>query len=477
MAAEPETDVVVVGSGPNGLAAAITVARAGRSVVVLEAADHVGGACRSAELTEPGFIHDVGSSIHPLAVSSPFMASIPWAEHGLEWVDPPAGAAHPLDGGGAGIAWRDLDRTADGLGVDAKAYRKVYGPLTEGFHELVDFAMSPLLPLPRPTPFLARTIPRLGMSASLAARSFKTDEARGLFAGHAAHAILPLTLPATAGFSYLLGAAIHTVGWPFPRGGAGEITRVLTEVLISLGGRVETGRPVRSLDDLPPAGAVVHTITPRQLAAIAGDAAPASTRRRWGRFRYGPGACKVDFATSEPVPWTNPDVASAGTVHLGGTLEEVVEAEAAVAAGRHPRRPFVLSAQHTAFDPTRAPDGKHTVWAYCHVPNGSTIDMSDAIEAQIERFAPGFRDTILAKRVSLTPALEASNANLVGGDIGGGSYAWHRALFRPWPAMHPTRAGLDGHFIGSASGAPGAGVHGMAGKWAAEAALAHLDGS
>ena len=470
-------DVVVVGSGPNGLAAAITAARAGRSVVVLEGSDRVGGACASAELTKPGYVHDVGSAIHPLALASPFMTSIPWADHGLEWVQPPAAAAQPLDGGGAGVVWRDLDRTADGLGADGDAYRRMYRPMVEHFDELIDFSMRPLVRPPRPTPFLARTLPRLALPASVVARAFSTDAARGIFAGHAAHSILPLHRPVTGGFGLLFGTMAHAVGWPFPRGGAGEITRVLAEVLTGLGGRIETGHRVASVADLPPSDAVVHAVTPGQLLTMVGSAAPAAARRRWRRFRYGPGVCKVDYATSAPIPWAHPDVGAAGTVHLGGTFEELAEAEAEVAAGRHADRPFVLLAQHTAFDPSRAPAGGHTVWAYCHVPNGSTIDVSETIDRQIERFAPGFADTVVARRVTLTPELEATNANLIGGDVGGGSYSWHRAVLRPWPALHPYRTGLEGHFIGSASTAPGAGVHGMAGHRAALAALRYLDGN
>ena len=470
-------DVAVVGSGPNGLAAAITVARAGRSVVVLEAASEPGGATRSAPLVGPGHVNDVGSAIHPLALTSPFLATIPWADHGLEWVRPPAAVAHPLDGGRAAVAWNDLNRTAADLGRDAKSWRSLFAPLVERFDDLADFALGPPLTRAAGHPITAlRLGPQLAAPATLLARRFDDDPARALFAGHAAHAVVPLNRPFTAGFGCLLGAAAHAVGWPFPRGGASEIARVLVEVLEGLGGRVMTDHPVATLADLPPAGAVVFALSPRQVASIAGAELPARTRRRYRRFPFGPGACKVDLALSEPIPWAAPEVARAGTVHLGGTLEEVAEAEAEVAGGGHARRPFVLLAQPSAFDPTRAPEGRHVVWAYCHVPNGSTIDVSATIEAQIERFAPGFGDTVVARHVSLPADLERGNANLVGGDIGGGSYANLRAVFRPGIRVDPYRTPVDRFFMGSASTSPGGGVHGMSGHLAALRALAFLDG-
>ncbi len=467
-------DVAVVGGGPNGLAAAITVARAGRSVLLLEANEEVGGACRSAELTTDGFVHDIGSAIHPLALASPFMQTIPWNAHGLTWISPPAAAAHPLDGGRAAVAWNDLHRTAASLGRDAKTYRSMFAPLTERFDELVSFTMQPPVRTAR-TPLTALRIgPQLAVPATLMARRFETDEARALFAGHAAHSVLPLSKPFTAGFGFLLGASAHAVGWPFPEGGAEEITRVLAEVLAGLGGEIVTGQPVVSIEDIPPAGAVIFALSPRQIAAIAGDRYTLKARRKLRGFRYGPGVCKVDFALSDPVPWTNPDVALAGTIHLGGTLEEVAAAEATVADGRHADRPFVLAAQHSLFDKSRAPDGHHTLWAYCHVPNGSTLDVSASIERQIERFAPGFGETVLARKVSLPADLERGNANLIGGDVGGGSYANLRSVFRPVARVDPYRTAADGLFIGSASATPGGGVHGMCGHLAASSALRFL---
>lgn len=469
-------DVAVVGSGPNGLAAAITAARAGRSVVVLEAADEPGGATRTAPVLGDGYRVDVGSAVHPLAVASPFLRTIPWAEHGLEWITPPVAAAHPLDGGRAGIVWNDLNRTAVDLGPDAKSWRSLYTPLVNRFDELIEFALGPPLPSVARHPLTAlRVGPQLATPASLLVRRFEGETARALLAGYAAHSVLPLTRPFTGGFGALFGASAHAVGWPFPRGGAAEISRVLVEVLEGLGGRVVTGHPVASLDDVPPAGAVVFALTPPQVEAIVGDALPRRARRRFRRFPFGPGACKLDLAVSEPIPWANPDVALTGTVHLGGTFEEVAAAEQTVADGGHAERPYVLLAQPSGLDPSRAPDGHHVIWAYCHVPNGSTVDVSETIVAQIERFAPGFRDTIVARHVSLPADLERGNANLVGGDIGGGSYAHLRAILRPGLSPSPHDTAVDRFFIGSASTSPGAGVHGMAGHLAATRALTFLD--
>lgn len=468
--------MVVVGSGPNGLAAAITAARAGRSVVVLEANDSIGGACRSTELTEPGFVHDVGSAIHPLALCSPFMKSIPWANHGLSWVDPPASVAHPIQRQRAVIGWRDLDQTAEGLGLDGDRYRSLFRPMVTHFDDLVDMTMRAPFDMIRKPLSLVRFGPKLGLSATAIGRLFKHDAARALFAGHAAHSIAPLSHPFTAGFGFLLGASVHSVGWGFPKGGAGEITRVLSEVFAGLGGEIRTNHRVGSDDDLLKAGATIFAMTPRQVHDIVGHQFPERAGKSLRRFRYGPGACKVDFAASAPIPWIEPEVGRAATVHLGGTMEEIAAAEAAVAKGKHAERPFVLLAQHSLFDPSRAPEGKHTVWAYCHVPNGSKVDASVHIEAQIERVAPGFSETIVGKNVSFPADLERNNANLVGGDVGGGSYTKLQAVFRPGLRRRPHTTVVPGYFVGSASASPGAGVHGMAGLMAATEALRYLDG-
>ncbi len=471
---KPSTDAVVVGSGPNGLAAAITLAKAGRSVTVLEANSTIGGAARSAELTEPGFIHDLGSAIHPMAKVSPFFTSVfdELEQHGLEWVLPPAGAAHPIDGGRAGIAWNDFERTIDELGVDGAAYRRFYTPWVKNNDALIDLAMNPLVRVP-PNPLLAA---RFGAVSALPAsttarRVWDTDEAQGLFAGHAAHSVLPLTNPLTTSFGILLSSIIHSSGWGFPKGGAQSIIDAMVSLLDSLGVEIVTDHRVDSMADVPEARATLFALTPRQVLAIVGDRFPAKYRKSLTKFRYGPGACKVDFALTEPIPWANSNVAAAGTVHLGGALDEIIAAERTVADGGHADKPFVLLAQHTLFDPSRAPSGGHTAWAYCHVPNGSTVDQSEQIIDQIERFAPGFRDTIRSQHVALTPELEQRNANLVGGDIGAGSHSGSQLFFRPRVQANPYSTADPQLFFAGASAAPGAGVHGMAGSGAAHRAL------
>ncbi len=447
-------------------------------MLVLEANDEIGGAARSIT-NGSGAVHDFGSAIHPLTAASPFMDGIDWAGHGLRWINPEAAVAHPLDHGEAVIVWRDLDRTATDLGADdANAYHRLFGRPSRRFDELLALVTKPVPGLVRQglrRPVLAAglAVP-LASPASLTARRFQTERARAIIGGHAAHSVAPLNRPFTSGFALLLGASAHAVGWPFPAGGSGEITRVMAEVLKSLGGEIRTGHRVRSIDDLPESRAVLFALSPRQIDRIVGQRFSRSYRLRLSRFRYGPGVCKVDFDTSEPIPWTHPDVAAAATVHLGGTFAEIAAGERTVARGRHPRSPFVLLAQHTLFDSSRTPDGRHTVWAYCHVPNGSTVDMSGAIEAQIERFAPGFRDTILERRVWLTTDLERADANLVGGDVAGGSNVDHRSFLRPWPTLHPYRTDLPLYYMGSASTPPGGGVHGLAGHQAAQEVLHYL---
>ncbi len=473
-----DMDAVVVGAGPNGLAAAITLARAGLSVTVLEAAEVAGGGTRSEELTLPGFVHDVCSTIHPLGVASPFFAGLPLGDHGLAWAHPEAPAAHPLPDGSVAMLERSLDATAEGLGAgDAKVWRRLIGPLVEHWDDLDATLLAPMLRLPRHPLVLTSFGARAALPATTLARTvFRGDAARGLFAGLAAHAILDLGSPLTSSFGLMFAATGHAVGWPAARGGSQRIADALVSYLASMGGEVVTGHRVSSLADLPTARAVLFDLTPRQVVAIIGDRLPAGYRRRLERFRYGPGSFKLDYALDGPVPWKSPGCARAAAVHLGGTLDEVAGAEHDVARGRHPERPYVICAQPSLFDFGRAPDGKHTFWAYCHVPHGSTVDMTSSIEDQIERFAPGFRDRVLARHVMFPADLEAHNANQIGGDVAGGSLAGLRLVSRPVLATNPYVLPTEGMaaYLCSSSTPPGAGVHGMCGWWAAQSALRRL---
>lgn len=464
-------DAVVVGAGPNGLSAAITLAREGREVVVLEAGDEVGGACRSAELTLPGFIHDIGAAVMPLGFASPAWDDLPLAAHGLTWVEPPVEFGQPLDGGRAAIGYRDLLRTAAGLGPDAERYRRLARPLVEDWDKLRPALLGPILRFPRHPIALARFGIRGILPATVFAGRADGDLYPALLAGCAAHAVLPLERPLTTSVGLMFLILTHAGGWRYPAGGAGRLTGALAGYFESLGGEIRLSHPVRTWDDLPDHRAVIFATGPGLVARVAGDKIPSRIRRKFRRWPYGPGAFKVDYALDGPVPWTAPELAGAGTVHVGGTLEEVAAAERQVADGAHPDRPFVLVAQPGVADPSRAPAGKHTLWAYCHVPNGSDVDMTDRIEAQIERFAPGFRDLVLARHVSPPASLEAGNANLVGGDVGGGSHEGLKVLFRPGLSLSPHQV-TDTIYLGSASTPPGGGVHGMGGYWAARAALA-----
>ncbi len=465
-------DAVVVGAGPNGLAAAVVLARAGRSVCVFEANETVGGAARSGELTEAGFVHDLGSAIHPMAVASPLFRALPLERYGLEWIHPDVPLAHPLDGGTAAALYRSVDRTAEALGSDAAAYRAFVGPLVARWSDLIDEVLQPIVHWPRHPVLLARFGLRAVQPTTwLARRWFDTKAAHALFAGIAAHSALPLSALGSSAFGLVLGALGHAVGWPFPRGGAQAIADALAAYLRDLGGEIVTGHRVRSLDELPHARTVLLDVTPRQLLRIAGDALPASYRRRLRRYRYGAAAFKIDYALDAPIPWTAAACRRAGTVHLGGTLDEVAAAERAANRGRIPDRPFVLLAQHSLFDDTRAPEGKHTAWAYCHVPNRTTADATEPIERQIERFAPGFREVVRARRVSTPHDLERMNANLVGGDINGGALSLSQLVARPILSPAPYRTPVEGLYLCSSSTPPGGGVHGMCGYHAAQTAL------
>lgn len=464
-------DAVVVGAGPNGLAAAVALARGGYEVVVLEAAEEVGGGARSAELTLPGFLHDVCSAVHPLGAGSPFLRSLPLGDHGLEWVHPDAPLAHPLDDGLAVLLERGIDATAAGLEEDAAAWRRLVGPLVEEWDAVArDLLGPPRLPS-RPVTAARFAIRALRSSRGLTRARFRGERAPALFAGVAAHSMLPLDVVPSAAIGVMLTVAAHAVGWPIPRGGAGRITGALAELLLSMGGRIETGRRVLDVGDLPPARAFLLDVTPRQLLRIAGDRLPGLYRRRLAVWRYGPAAFKVDWALDGPIPWRDAECGRAGTVHLGGTEAEVVEAEKAVSRGRHPERPFVLLSQPTLFDPGRAPEGKHVAWGYTHVPIGSSTDVTDRIEAQIERFAPGFRDLVLARSVSPPAALERRNPNCVGGSIGGGAQDLAQTIARPLPVPDPYRIPGSDLYLCSSSTPPGAGVHGLCGWHAAASAV------
>jgi phytoene dehydrogenase-like protein len=474
-------DAVVVGAGPNGLAAAIELQRNGLSVLLVEANETVGGACRTEECTLPGFRHDVGSAVHPLGIGSPFFSSLPLGEHGLEWVHPTLPLAHPLPDGRAATLAVDLDATAAQLGEDGARYRRAFQPFVSQWD---DFARQMLDSPFRPAwhPGLAlRLAPWALRGAPALARSFRSREARALIAGNAAHSGTPLEHALTGAVGLLLMTAAHRVGWPFPRGGAGRLTAALADHFRSLGGTLETGRPVSSLGDLPDARAVLFALTFRQVARIAGDALPSRYRAAAGRWRHGPGAFKVDWALDAPIPWADPRVESAGTVHVGGTLEEIAASEREPWRGRVGERPFVLLAQPTLFDPTRAPEGRHTAWAYAHVPNGWDGDLTDVIEAQVERFAPGFRERILGRAVWSPARLEAWDANLVGGDVNGGALTLAQTVgagrwpLRGWRIGQARGFHTGGRaaelYVCSASTPPGGGVHGMAGYHGARAAL------
>ncbi len=476
MAQRAAYDAVVVGSGPNGLAAAITLALAGRSVAVFEARATAGGGMRSGELTLPGFMHDICSAVHPLGVSSPFFSALPLDRYGLEWVQPPTPLAHPLPNQPAATLERAIAATAASLGNhDGAAWRRLMAPLARQWPTLARAFLGPL----RPGALVAHpvTLGRFGVQAllptTLLARSlFRGPAARGLLAGMAAHAMVPLEQPPSAAFGLMLGASGHAAGWPFARGGSQRICDALVAYLRDLGGEVFTNAPVESLAALPTARAVLCDITPRQLLRLADGRLPARYAAALRRYRYGPGSFKVDYALDGPVPWADVTCLRAGTVHLGGTLEEIAAGERAVARGETPERPLVLVAQQSLFDSTRAPQGKQTLWAYCHTPHGSTVDMTARIEAQIERFAPGFSERVLARHVSGPADLERYNPNYVGGDINGGLQDMGQLFTRPTRSLDPYRTPVDGLYLCSSSTPPGGGVHGMCGYWAAQSALA-----
>jgi phytoene dehydrogenase-like protein len=466
-------DAVVVGSGPNGLAAAVALAQAGLVVTVFEASQTIGGGTRTEELTLPGFRHDVCAAVHPLAAASPCLSSLPLGEHGVELVQPPAPLAHPLPDGSAALLRRSVAETAAAFGRDSGRYRRLMEPLVRRWPLLAPDLLAPLH-LPRhPLSFTRFGLLALLPAERLACLAFSGEVPRALFAGLAAHSFLPLDRLLSGAFGLVLGALGHAVGWPIARGGSRAVTAAMAACLRSLGGKILTSAPVSSLGDLPPARMVLLDITPRQLLRLAGDRLPQRYRRRLERYRYGPGVFKIDWALSGPIPWKAPEVSLAATVHVGGTLEEIARSEAQVWRGLHPERPFVLVVQPTLFDPTRAPAGRHVGWGYCHVPNGSTVDMTARIEAQIERFAPGFRDLVLARHTRNCAEYERYDANFIGGDINGGVQDLRQFLARP-TLLSPYRTPLPGVYLCSSATPPGGGVHGMCGFHAARAALTDL---
>ncbi|MCU1669667.1 MAG: dependent oxidoreductase [Blastococcus sp.] len=472
-------DAVVVGSGPNGLAGALRLAAAGMRVQVVEQADRPGGGTRTEELTRPGYRHDVCSSVQPMAAAAPFFREFDLAARGVRLVQPEICFAHPLDGGRAALARRSLEETAAGLGADADAYRRLFGPLVEHGQDVVDFFLTSRLR--RPPTRSVGAITHFGVNALpnvrwLAERRFRTEEARALIAGAAAHGMLDLTSPLTGGLGMLLTLLAHHVGWPLIEGGSQRLADAMITALEEQGGEVITGHEVTDLREFDGVPAVLLDTTPGAFVAMAGDRVNEGYRRWVARYKHGPGVFKVDWALSEPVPWTNPDARRAGTLHLAGTMEETVEGEAAPAAGRVADNPYVLAVQPTVADPTRTPDGGHILWAYVHVPNGSDVDMTAAIEAQIERFAPGFRDTVVERVTKNARQMERWNPNHVGGDISNGVPSLRQMLARPVPRWNTYKTPVDGVYLASAATPPGPAVHGMCGDLAARVALREVFG-
>ena len=466
---KPPYDAIVVGAGPNGLAAAIELAKRGKRVCIFEANETVGGSARSAALTLPGFVHDTCSAVHPLAVGSPFFKSLSLAEYGLEFIYPPAALAHPFDDGSAVLFQRSVEKTSEQLGADAHSYRKVLGPFVNNWEKPAPALLGPLRFPRHPFALAHFGLHAIRPASSFARARFKDERTRALFAGVVAHSCLSLDQFGTTAFGLVLLTLGHAVGWPIPRGGTQKISNALAAHLKSLGGEIVTGVRVESINDLPASGSVLFDLTPRQLLQIAGERFPSGFRSKLRNYQYGPGAFKMDWALDGPVPWRASECTQAATVHLGGSLEEIEASESAVWAGKCTDRPFVLVAQPSLFDASRAPEGKHTLWAYCHVPNASDVDMSERIENQIERFAPGFRSRILARSVMSPSQLESNNANLVGGDINGGAQSLPQMFTRPTIRTYSTP--LRDVYICSSSTPPGGGVHGMCGYHAARTVL------
>jgi len=464
-------DAIVIGSGPNGLAAGITLAQAGLAVVIFEAKNTIGGGMRSAELTLPGFTHDICSAIHPLGIASPFFRSLPLDKHGLEWIHPLIPLAHPFDDGTAATLERSINATGKTLDIDAAAYKRLMEPFVKNWDNLVDDLLGPLRFPKHPFMMAHFAIFAIRSAYGLSESVFRGERARSFFAGLSAHSIMPLDKPLTAAFGLILGILGHTVGWPMPKGGSQKIADALASYFCSLGGEIQTGVNVESIDELPSSRLILCDVTPRQLLQIAGHRLPVQYRKKLENYRYGPGAFKVDWALNCPIPWTAEECRRAGTIHLGGSIEEIMKSEREIWEDTHPQKPYVILAQQSLFDQTRAPEGKHTAWGYCHVPNGSSFDMTERIELQIERFAPGFKNCIIAKNAKTAMELEQYNPNYVGGDINGGVQDIYQLFTRPTARLIPYSTPLKGLYICSSSTPPGGGVHGMCGHQAACAAL------
>lgn len=464
-------DAIIIGSGPNGLAAGIRLAQEGLSVKIFERADTIGGGTRTQELTQPGFHHDVCSAIHPLAKASPYLKSLPLGQYGLEWIQPEVPVAHPLDGQPAGALYRSLEKTLTQFDDDGSAYSNAIAPFVDHWDGLLTDILAPFSPLPSHPFLMARFGLQALRSAEGFAKRFQTTRARAVFAGLAAHGIMPFDATTTAAIGLVLGISAHTVGWPYPKGGSHQITKAMGRYFESLGGEIETGVEISRLEQLPKTNAIFFNNTPRQILNIAGSRLNPGYRRKLENFTYGPGVFKLDFALREPIPWADETCRKAGTVHVGGTFEEIAAAEKETAQGGYPQKPYVLVAQQSLGDSSRAPSGQHTGWAYCHVPNGSTKDMSEPIINQIERFAPGFRDCIIDRHAMNTDAMHAYNPNYIGGDINGGRADITQLFTRPAGLLDPYHIPETNMFICSSSTPPGGGVHGMCGFHAAESAL------
>ncbi|UZD24442.1 NAD(P)/FAD-dependent oxidoreductase [Algoriphagus halophytocola] len=468
-------DAIIVGSGPNGLAAGIALAQKGKKVKIIEAGDTVGGGARTKFLTLPGYKHDVCSAIHPMAMASPFFASLPLEKYGLKWITPPFPVAHPLDNEPAIIMDLDIHKTANELGIDKAAYLKLLNPIVRDFNDLLPDLLGPFNPFPKSPIKVAKFgLNAIRSATSLVNSKFDGDRSRALFAGLAAHSIQPLDNVATSAIALVLGAAGHAVGWPLPEGGSQSLANALADHFAFLGGEIETGKLITSVDQLSEAKTILFDITPQQILSIAENEIPKSYADKLKDYRYGPGVFKLDLALDGPIPWKDENCNNAATVHIGGTFEEIAEAENQVFEGKHPEKPFVLLTQQSLFDKTRAPEGKHTVWCYCHVPNGSTRDMTLQIENQIERFAPGFKDLILSRNKMNASDMQTYNPNYIGGDINGGIQDIRQLFTRPVNLFDPYRIPNTSFFICSSSSPPGGGVHGMCGYHAAQAALKFL---